>query len=270
MPFLLIKGTFHPATGVPDGDTVRFAADNTDLLFRLEQRGRPPRLNGGNGTIALRYEGIDAMERDARQPESSDATAANLSFLGLSGPNDEGRGYIFSRQVDPNGRPICFVFSGDTDEMDGESVFVSADRIGASINVQLLNAGHVYPLFYDTLFADLREEMTRIYQLARERRLGVWREDGTNAGVSWGGIGSLDVMPPFFPKLWRRLEGYTFDREFRDSSDTLDEFDDYLRFRDDRLFILPDNRFTGLDNVVAIDRDQLRLTVPPEILVFQS
>jgi len=82
MPFLLIKGTFRPATGVPDGDTVRFAADNIDLLFRLEQRGRPPRLNAGNGTIALRYEGIDAMERDARHPESSDATADNLSFLG--------------------------------------------------------------------------------------------------------------------------------------------------------------------------------------------
>lgn len=270
MPFLLIKGTFRPATGVPDGDTVRFAADNTDLLFRLDQRGRPPRLNENNGTIALRYEGIDAMERDARQPESSDATAANLTFLGLSGPDDEGRGYIFSRQLDPHGRPICFVFSDDSLEADGDSVFVTTERVAASVNVQLLNAGHVYPLFYDTLFADLREEMTQVSRSARERSIGIWRDDATNTGVLWGGVGSLDTMPPLFPKLWRRLEGYTFDREFRDGSDTLDEFDDYLRFRDDRLFILPDNRFTGLDNVVAIENDRLRLTVPPEFLVFQS
>ena len=45
MPLLLIKGTFRPGTGVPDGDTVRFAADNSNLLFRLMQQGSPPRLN---------------------------------------------------------------------------------------------------------------------------------------------------------------------------------------------------------------------------------
>src|SRR3712207_8517610 len=65
MPLLLIKGTFRPGTGVPDGDTVRFAPDDPDLLFRLARQGRPPRLN--NGTVPLRYEGIDAMERGARQ-----------------------------------------------------------------------------------------------------------------------------------------------------------------------------------------------------------
>jgi len=116
----------------------------------------------------------------------------------------------------------------------------------------VLNAGHAYPLFYDTLFADLREEITQICQSTRERRLGVGREDGTNPGVSWGGFGSLDTMPPFFPKLWRRLEGYTFDGEFRD----------------DLLFVLPDIRFTGLDNVVAIEDDAPALDGSARILGF--
>src|SRR5688572_5888156 len=107
MPLLLIKGTFKPGTGVPDGDTVRFAPDNPDLLFKLTRQGRPPRLNTENGTVPLRYEGIDAMEKGARQPESSDATARHLEFLGLTGANDEGRGHIFSRLLDTNGRVIA-------------------------------------------------------------------------------------------------------------------------------------------------------------------
>ena len=78
------------------------------------QQGSPPRLNEQNGTIPLRC--VDAMERAARQPESSEATARNLEFLGLAGPDDEGCGHIFSRLLDTNGRVIAFVVAGDTPE----------------------------------------------------------------------------------------------------------------------------------------------------------
>ncbi len=61
MPFTLIQGTFKPDPGRPDGDTVRFAPNNPMLLYVLERRGRLPRINQNNGTISLRYEGIDAI-----------------------------------------------------------------------------------------------------------------------------------------------------------------------------------------------------------------
>jgi hypothetical protein len=63
MPLLLIKGTFRPGTGVPDGDTARFTADNSNLLFRLMQQGSP-RLNEQNGPspfamrVSTRWSGV--------------------------------------------------------------------------------------------------------------------------------------------------------------------------------------------------------------------
>jgi endonuclease YncB( thermonuclease family) len=270
MPLLLIKGTFRPGAGIPDGDTVRFVANISNLLFRLMQQGSPPRLNEQNGTIPLRYEGVDAMERGARQPESAEATARNLEFLGLAGPDDEGRGHIFSRLLDTNGRVIAFVVAGDTPEEDGSEVFVDVARTRNSVNWRLLDNGNVYPLFYDTLFQDLRQELTQVAAGARLSNRGVWHEDATNSGITWGGRGSLGTLPPFLPKLWRRLEDYCNDREFREFSDTLDAFPEYLRMRNDRLLVLPENRFTGLDNVVAISGDRLSLDFRPEELVFMS
>jgi endonuclease YncB( thermonuclease family) len=270
MPFVLIKGTFQPGTGTPDGDTVRFAPDNPDLLFRLPQRDRPPRLNPDNGTIAIRYEGIDAMEKQARKPESSDATAKNLELLGLNSGKDTGPGYVFTRQVDPNGRPVCFVFAGKTRTADGKNVFLTPEQLKESVNFQLLEAGNVYPLFYDTLFADLRSELTATTAAVRQSQAGIWPADATTNGITWAGAESLGSLPPLFPKLWRRLEDYTFDREFRDQSKTLAAFGEYLKQRGDRLLVLPEGRFTGLDNVVKIDGNTLQLAFKPEELVFQS
>jgi endonuclease YncB( thermonuclease family) len=270
MPLLLIKGTFRPGAGVPDGDTVRFEADNPDLLFRLMRQGSPPRLSGQTRTIPLRYEGVDAMERGARAPESPEATAANLGFLGLSGPGGEGRGHVFSRLLDTNGRVIAFVFAGDAPEEDGAEVFVDVARIRNSVNWRLLDAGHVYPLLYDTLFADLRQEFIDVATAAQLSARGVWREDATTSGVTWAGRNSLATLPPVMPKLWRRLEDYTGDRLFREFSDTLDAFTEYLRARRDRLLVLPENRFTGFDNIVAVTGSQVSLAYQPQELVFVS
>ena len=80
MPFTLIKGTFMPAAGIPDGDTVRFRADNPLLLCGLERKVDPLDINSRNCTVALRYEGIDAPERGAREPFACDATARISTF----------------------------------------------------------------------------------------------------------------------------------------------------------------------------------------------
>ncbi len=156
MPFTLLKGTFKPAAGRPDGDSVRFAPNDPSPLFSLPRRGRRPRVNQNNGTVQLRFEGIDSMEKDAKEPFASDATNKNFELLGLTSPTDEADGYILANQIDPHGRPICFVFSGSAEEKDGESVFLTAERMKESVNYKLIEAGAAYPLFYDTLFTDLR------------------------------------------------------------------------------------------------------------------
>lgn len=38
MPFVLIQGTFESTSGIPDGDSVRFSADDDTLFNKLEGR----------------------------------------------------------------------------------------------------------------------------------------------------------------------------------------------------------------------------------------
>ncbi len=270
MPFTLIKGNFVPNAGFPDGDSVRFRPDDASPLFALPRKGRPPRVNANNGTIQLRYEGIDTLEKDAIEPHASNATAMNLEMIGFADGEDEPAGYILANQIGPNGRPICFVYAGAADEDDGSRVFLDEAGMEESVNFKLLEAGAAYPLFYDTLFGDLRSAMAEAAATARKARRGLWPHDETKSGVTWGGADSLDDLPPIFPKLWRRLEKYTQNRDFRDESDELDDFIDYLQAVRDRLFVLSDGRFTDLDNIVEVDGDVVRLPFCPEDLVFVS
>ena len=265
-----MKGTFKPAAGRPDGDSVRFAPKDPSPLFSLPRRGRRPRVNQNNGTVQLRFEGIDSMEKDAKEPFASDATNKNFELLGLTSPTDEADGYILANQIGPKGRPICFVFSGSAEEEDGESVFLTVERMKESVNYKLIEAGAAYPLFYDTLFTDLRSELATATKNARTAEIGFWPNDKTNIGVIWTGAASLPNLDPIFPKLWRRLEKYTQNRDFRDESDTLDAFIDFLEANRDRLIIISESRPTDLDNIIEVDAATVRLPILPEDILFLS
>jgi len=270
MPFTLLKGTFKPGAGIPDGDSVRFAPDDPTPLFSLPRKGRSPRVNQNNGTVQLRFEGIDSMEKDAKEPFASDATKKNLELIGVDGPTVEAEGHILANQIGPNGRPICFVFAGGAPEADGASIFLDVDRMKESVNYKIIEAGTAYPLFYDTLFRDLRSELANAVKAARSGGIGLWPHDRTNAGVIWEGAASLENLDPIFPKMWRRLEKYTQNRSFRDESDTLDAFIEFLQANRDRLVIISESRATDFDNIVQIDGNKVSLPQAPEDIFFMS
>src|SRR3954471_24978466 len=98
MPFTLIKGSFRPAAGTPDGDSVRFEPDDPDLMRSIPG----VRMPAGQTTVQLRYEGIDALEKKAIQPYARNARDTNLHLLGTQGADDPvgARGYILTRQGD--------------------------------------------------------------------------------------------------------------------------------------------------------------------------
>ena len=271
MPFTLIKGEFVPEAGRPDGDSMRFRPDNPDPIFRLRRRGAAPRINSNNGTIQLRFEGIDTMESRALQPFSSDATASNLELCGVPNGTGTAPGYILANQIGPNGRPIAFVYAGETDRDDGDdSIFLESDEMRESINFKQLERGHAYPLFYDTLFNDLRQRMAEAAVAARANGANVWSADVTNTGAPYSGVDSVLEMPPIFPKLWRRLEKYSRDNDVSDPT-SLSEFIDFLLSeRDERVFLVSESRSTGFDNVLEIDNNSIKMTVLPEDLIVVS
>ena len=266
MGFRLIKGTFAPRLGKPDGDSVRFIPDKPSLFKGLKGKSIKIHNNQGAKSVQLRYEGIDTMEKSAAQPWSRRATKANLKLIGGPGRSNQkdSRGYILTRRGDTHRRPISFVFAGDPSEPDGEDVFLDVNRMKKSVNYQLLRKGHAYPMFYDTLFTDLRDALADATIKARKRKKGIWADDATKSGVRFTGKASLKTMPPVFPKLWRRL------KKWGRKNDSLAGFKKWLPQLNDSIEIIhtaDDGQFV---DVIKVSGDRVRMTERPENLEFRS
>lgn len=256
MPFTLIKGKFKPLVGIPDGDSVRFHADNQSLWARLE--GVPVKF-GKSETVQLRFEGIDAIEKGAIKPLADQAVANMLQLIGFNKTGDqEPNGYILTRMTDDSaGRPIAFVFPGKTDLSDGAEVYLDGTMARDSVNIKQAMAGLAYPLYYNTLFATLREEINKAIAKAKSERLGYWAVDQTNAGVTVQNHADLAVIPPIWPKLWRRLE------EFLRRKNSLDGFVNYLENNNERVDIISSTDECGLQDLVKVHGNKVWLKEDP-------
>ena len=174
MPFTLIKGTFRVVGYQPDGDSFKLRAKNPNNWTKLSGRRVKP---NSKGDVQLRFEAVDTLEthyQGVHQPLglANSATNFTLAQAGIKnvvwGPKyrtvtaaaDGVEGYILSRTTERNGRPVSFVFAGKTNRPDGSQVRLDGVLLRQSINYKLLKAGMAYPLYYDGLFADLREVMT--------------------------------------------------------------------------------------------------------------
>jgi len=46
------------------------------------------------------------------------------------------KGFIMIRSIDPNGRPVSFVFTGSTSDSDGKDVFLDIAKLKKSVNAK--------------------------------------------------------------------------------------------------------------------------------------
>jgi endonuclease YncB( thermonuclease family) len=296
MPLIQVPGSFRILNTSPDGDSVRFYADDRDIYTRA---GLAVRLNAGGGA-QLRLDGIDGLETHYTPPHAhrrwqqpaelargaADALLKHLGFHDVQRSDDgtvtaaepaETRGFLLTRFADLYGRPVSMVFAGDPaadQEVDRTGAgavprtWLDVDGLRRSANYELLAAGLVYPTFYSRLYLDLRQAMAAAAKGARERRAGVWEHDATLHGFTLKSRDELEQRFVILPKLFRRLSEYL----------TLDEsgevhlhgFDAFLAQHDDRLFTVPEGHVTGFDTLVQVHGNHVKLTVPPERLVFQE
>ena len=264
MPFLYIPGQFRPDLGRPDGDSVRFLADDLALLDQIESR--PARLLSQN-TVQLRYEGIDTLEKNAIEPFASDATNQNISLLRNGGNEERPRGFILSRMLDRTRgrRPLSLVYSGELDgTQPGERVFVNANLVRRSVNFKMVEGGFAYPFFFNTFFSDLRQVFIGATQAARTAQSGLWLNDATNAGFEFHGQNQVDQLPPIFPRLFRRLE------DFGDRPGGISGFLSFIENMGTELMVLSDGHTIGFEDIIetAPDENTVRMTRKPEELVF--
>jgi endonuclease YncB( thermonuclease family) len=296
MPYTLIKGSFHifypdnPLSGPePDGDTIKFQPDDKHLVELLPHTSATAKFNL-KGITSIRFEGIDALETHFEVEgdtfhqqydlaiQARDTLLAKAGFGKITYFKDKPykvqsvehhpiRGYILSNGLDTYGRVIAFAFTGDTQIVDGSSLFASPDMIDESLNTYMLKQGQAYGEFYITLPAELRTHLEEHVTNARSEGKGLWSKDTANVEQS-AHIANLDELQELvlWPKLFRRLVAY-----FQAGYTGLSKFDEWLRVdpvnRDDRL-ILPTIELGNMHDLMHIDGDNLSMNYLPESIVI--
>ncbi|HCA26596.1 MAG TPA: nuclease [Betaproteobacteria bacterium] len=280
MSFTVIKGTFHVAGYSPDGDSIRFKA--ADAAHWNQLAGRKVRLNAKDH-VQLRIEAIDTLEthyKGQHQPLAyADAATKKLfSMLGIANvvwnsahsrvvsADDGVGGYIMSRLVERNGRPVSYVFPSSLAFKDGENVFLDQNLVKKSINFKMLSSGLAYPTFYDGLFYDLRALFAKEAGKARKGGRGVWRDDKTNQFIKIDGVDAVVDRYVLLPKLFRRIVTYLRENDGRFDGKG---FIAFLREHPEPVLILSRLHFTHLDNLIGVNEaGKIKLKEKPENLVF--
>ncbi len=289
VPVTLVKGSYKIVGASPDGDSVRFYPDDPAVWVRT---GIAVKANAAGG-VQLRLDAIDALETHYTPPQAAmpwrqqvglgdGASQALLDLLGFTDVARDARGYVTSstpltrtgyiltRFADKYGRAVAMAYPGARRGRlpDGGSVHLGVAELRRSVNWHLLDAGWVYPTFYSRLYVDLRDDLAATAVAARSASRGVWAEDATLPGFSLRTRAQLTDDLVILPKLFRRLAEYlTLDDT---GGVSLAGFLPFLAAYDDRLFTVPDGQFTSLDTLIERRGQTLRLTVPPEHIIFQE
>ncbi|HEY0024001.1 MAG TPA: thermonuclease family protein [Longimicrobium sp.] len=276
MAFHVIRGKFYVKGYSPDGDSIRFQADVSTNWALL---GGPPAKLNARGHVQLRLEAIDTLEThygNVHQPIAFAKQAMDhlMALVGITGvqwnpqgtsiaqANDGTPGYIIAREVEKNRRPVAFAFTGTPPESDGAGVFLDVARVQQSVNAQMLDSGLAYPTYYKGLFSDLRSALTAIAAGARQANRGLWPDDRTNAGFAVAGLQSITDEHVILPKLFRRLASYL------EGGGTVQGFKEFLAAQKESVVIISTTHATHFDTIVQVAGDTVRMTEPPENLMF--
>jgi hypothetical protein len=285
MPMLCLAGTFRIVGTEPDGDSIRFYPDDVSQWSLV---GGPHRVRtNASGGAQLRLDAIDALETHyapqggtrVHQPPvlAHQAAAELLRRLGFRDVQRDVEkvvaaepahlpGYLLTRTADLYGRCVALIGRGDAPAPSGTQVRVNVAMLRRTANFRLISTGLAYPTYYQNLFPDLRRALTAEVERARPDR-GVWPEDRTQTGFEVAGLDTLTDEVVILPKLFRRLVDYL---HLGAGDPSLAGFPDYLAQRNDRVLVLPEGDFTTFDTVVRVDGQTVRMTAPPENVIFQE
>lgn len=222
--FKAISGNFVIKGYEPDGDSVRFIADNPAYFAELH-RGHLIVPSKKDSSVQLRLEGIDAPEThygSAAQPYGDTARDHFLKTVGFTSwqlaqntktatasTPEKVPGFILTRAADIHGRPISYVLINSTHHFDdGHEGSIGATVLKETANFRMLQAGDAYGLFYSSMPLQHRHVMRAAAHAARAENRGLWPLDKSELfklrdQQSIGPDGSL-----IFPKLFRRCTDF--------------------------------------------------------------
>jgi hypothetical protein len=217
--YKLIKGKLivRPRQS-PDGDSMRFVADDMSLFEELP-RYSPPSVAGDLESYQLRFQAIDTPELHyggAAQPHGRKSRDGLLKWLDVdpkgwdwqvapAGFEWETPAVILSDGFEGHGRPIAFVLR-DLDADDGSDIKLTPSILNKTYNHHAAVKGLAYlGLYSGGLSAPVQAAMIAAYKKAKAARLGIWRLDRTRQFT----VNTLDDLGPeegtlIYPKIFRR------------------------------------------------------------------
>jgi hypothetical protein len=184
----------------------------------------------------------------------------------VSASPDRLTGYVMTRSADMYGR--CVALAGRGEPPGGERSEHPHRRAAPAAYRQLPPHHHRpgVPTFYSKLYVDLRREFVRQVNKARPSK-GLWPDDQTQTGTDVVDLQTVTDHAVMMPKLFRRLVDYL---QLNNNDPSLASFVSYLAERDHRLLVVSTGHLTGFDHLVDVQGQTIRLTTPPEDLVFQE
>ncbi len=223
VPYLLaLRGHLVVKGKKPDGDSMRFVPDDPRQLDRLE---RADRIDvSADGSVQLRFEGIDAPETHYGTLAQPLGEAARDRLLALAGFTDvafDEKGTatsaspdrvevtVLTKRAEANGRPVAYVLpAGGRHPRGGRWANVDASLLRRTLNAAMLEDGMGYMTLYTSTPAEHARVFRKLTAGARERGEGVWREDATR---EFALVDQASIAPGgqlVLPKLFRRCSDY--------------------------------------------------------------
>jgi endonuclease YncB( thermonuclease family) len=202
----------------PDGDSMRFVADDMSLFEGLP-RFSEPSVAGDLESYQLRFQAIDTPELHyggAQQPHGIESRNGLLEWLDVdpsqwdwelapAGFEWETRAEILTDGFEGHGRPIAFVMR-DSRLDDGEEIKMTKAVLEKTYNYHAVATGLAYVgLYSGGLSFDTQSSLIAAYRDAKRTRRGIWDLDRTRRFS----VTTLDDIGPeagslIYPKIFRR------------------------------------------------------------------
>lgn len=204
-------------------------------------------------------------------------------------------GYIVTGDMEKNGRPVAWIFPGKISGADGAEITATklATLAKKSANYQLLRMGMVYPFFFMTLPGRLRQLLSegveaaqaaakKATKTAKDAPTNIWLLDHSTKGVNLERLSVITEEKAIYPYLFRKLikhhlrlqmESY-WDalRKDRKTMDPVEEInlDHFFSDANPYVFVISDQDFTRLADVVSVSGSTIKMKKSPHDLVFLS
>lgn len=264
----------------------------------LRQFSQPANLGDLAAEHLLKYLGVCRVNWDSDGDDKKIATAyyqQGPSEIPIYNEESQLPGYIITEGLDLTHRRVLgWVFAGDLPEKYYNGKRLNDDEVAElipeSVNYQMLRHGVVYPYIFMTMGEPMRHLMARAAAKAQREAAvvqhphqakNVWSLDRCTVGVDLPQISTLTdryaIHPLFFRQivnLWYQNNMDVYHNLLRTKTDQPFSYDErldltkFFSLRDPDVYIVSENDFTQLSDVMDIQPTQIKLRTHLHDLVF--